>query len=36
VLIDPPALKEAVFYHLLAKQKDEGYQDDQQKKLYDP
>jgi hypothetical protein len=34
-LIDPPASKEAVAYHLLAEQKNEGYQDDQQKELYD-
>jgi hypothetical protein len=35
-LVDPPASKEAVAYHLVAEQKNEGYQDDQQEKLYDP
>jgi hypothetical protein len=35
VLVDPPAAKEAVAHHFLAKQKDEADQDGHQEKLYD-
>jgi hypothetical protein len=35
VLVDPPASKEAVAHHFLAKQKDEADQDGHQEKLYD-
>jgi hypothetical protein len=34
VLVDPAALKEAVTHHVLAKQKNNDYQDDDEQELY--
>lgn len=34
VLVDPAASKEAMAHHVLANQKNDDYQDDQQKELY--
>jgi hypothetical protein len=34
VLVDPAPLKEAVSHHVLAQQKNDGYQDDYKEELY--
>jgi hypothetical protein len=34
VLVDPATSKEAVAHHVLAKQKNDGYQDDYKEELY--
>jgi len=34
VLVDPATSKEAVAHHVLAKQKNEGYQDGYKEELY--
>jgi hypothetical protein len=34
MLVDPAASKEAMAHHVLSKQKNDDYQEDQQKELY--
>jgi hypothetical protein len=34
VLVDPATSEETVAYHVLAKQKNDGYQDDYKEELY--